>query len=276
MGVCMLAHATPVLCSATMCFATDGHVCAGEQPPAKPAPHQALLQRQALSKAKGARAGHGVLPARIPPAHPQQSGYLAACVLPGRLWQPQCLPSLLTTCHAVVCTVRSRDAGVAAEAFQVFRTGALPRPLCCSGPELHAREGGRGAFTCLAECRAQWPFPTAEGGPPLAPGGTGRFGALDAVDEGAHEPNFEAFHVTSADEIEAAVAQVRPCAWPCRGWAEKDCWHSWYRNPLPFDALPLACRAMFYRGCCCRTHCMPLCASIAAGGGLVVALLFEG
>lgn len=62
----------------------------------------------------------------------------------------------------------------------------------------------------------------AEGGPPPAPGSSGRFEALDAVDEGAHEPNFEAFHVTSADEIEAAVAQVRPCAWPRRAWATRD------------------------------------------------------
>ncbi|KAK9832519.1 hypothetical protein WJX81_004663 [Elliptochloris bilobata] len=46
-----------------------------------------------------------------------------------------------------------------------------------------------------------------EGGPPAA-GGMGRFGALEAIEEGAHdEANFEAFHVATPDEIEAAVAQ---------------------------------------------------------------------
>lgn len=79
----------------------------------------------------------------------------------------------------------------------------------------------RRGFSCLAESRTHGPFVIAEGGPPPAPGGTGRVGALDAVDEGAHEPNFEAFHVTSADEIEAAVAQVCACAWPCRAWATR-------------------------------------------------------
>ena len=81
------------------------------------------------------------LPASRLPIPSSQGTLPPVCVLPGRLWQPRCLPSLWTTRHAVVCTVRSRDAGVAAEAFQVVRTGALPGPLCCSGPELHAREG---------------------------------------------------------------------------------------------------------------------------------------
>ena len=79
--------------------------------------------------------------------------------------------------------------------------------------QLHA---GEEAVSVLAEGCVHEPSLCAEVGRPPAPGGAGRFGALEAVSEGAHEPSFEAFHATTADEIEAAVAQVRPCARLCR------------------------------------------------------------
>ena len=121
----------------------------------------------------------------------------------------------------------------------------------------------------LSECRAYGPFLIAEGGPPPAPGGTGRFGALDAVDEGAHEPNFEAFHLTSADEIEAAVAQVNACAWPCRARGPKGLLASMVQGPCAVSCACFSLRGGVLQGGLLETRRTLLCASIAAGDGPV-------
>ena len=175
------------------------------QAPAKLDAQQALAQRQALSKAK-AKPVHGAPQAAAP------AQCFAPCFADARL-------RVVTTCQICISerAARHTSACSVAAACEQRRRRRRARPAAGHAPLARgwpgwARDAGFPSVSLVWHMSSR-PCRGRAGGAPPAAGAAGPPCAPGPPDG---EPRLMAFHLATAVEIEAAVAQVRAAApWLC-------------------------------------------------------------